>query len=145
MIIDSSVIAAICLGEPDASTYVDVLEFAQSTKISAATYVEAAAVLDKRRPGSMDIFINGLRAEIVPVDHAQAVRARSAYQKFGKGSGHPAALNFGDCFSYALAMEHHDVLLYKGTDFDHTDVHSALENHSALDIHMATDTHAATD
>lgn len=126
MIVDSSVIAAICLGEPDATTYVDVLEFAQNTKISAATYVEAAAVLDKRRPGSLDIFINGLNAEIVPVDHAQAMRARAAYTSYGKGSGHRAALNFGDCFSYALAMEHNDVLLYKGTDFDHTDVRSAI-------------------
>lgn len=126
MIVDSSVIAAICLGEPDATSYVDVLEFAQNTKVSAATYVEAAAVLDKRRPGSLDTFINGLNAEIIPVDHAQAVRARAAYQIYGKGSGHPAALNFGDCFSYALAMEHNDVLLYKGTDFDHTDVRSAM-------------------
>lgn len=126
MIVDSSVIAAICLGEPDATTYVDVLEFAQNTKISAATYVEAAAVLDKRRPGSLDIFINGLNAEIVPVDHAQAMRARAAYTLYGEGSGHRAALNFGDCFSYALAMEHNDVLLYKGTDFDHTDVRSAI-------------------
>lgn len=126
MIVDSSVIAAICLGEPDATTYVDVLEFAQNTKISAATYVEAAAVLDKRRPGSLDIFINGLNAEIVPVDHAQVMRARAAYTLYGEGSGHRASLNFGDCFSYALAMEHNDVLLYKGTDFDHTDVRSAM-------------------
>lgn len=126
MIVDSSVIAAICLGEPDATTYVDVLEFAQNTKISAATYVEAAAVLDKRRPGSLDIFINGLNAEIVPVDHAQVMRARAAYTLYGEGSGHRASLNFGDCFSYALAMEHNDVLLYKGTDFDHTDVRSAI-------------------
>lgn len=126
MIIDSSVIAAICLGESDATSYVDVLEFAHKTKISTATYVEAAAVLDMRRPGSLDMFITGLSAEIISVDHAQAVRARAAYQMYGKGSGHPAALNFGDCFAYALAMEHDDVLLYKGTDFDHTDVRSAM-------------------
>jgi ribonuclease VapC len=127
VIIDSSIVAAICLGEPDAYTYADILEFAESPKMSAATYVEAGAVLDSRRPGGLDTFIHGLQVEIVAVDFAQAVRARAAYHKFGKGSGHRAALNFGDCFSYALAMEHRDVLLYKGTDFDHTDVQSATD------------------
>ena len=127
MIIDSSVVTAICLGEPDAYAFADVMEFAESPKMSAATYVEAATVLDSRRPGGLDAFIHGLNVEIVPVDVAQAVRARAAYQKYGKGSGHRAALNFGDCFSYALAMEHQDALLYKGSDFDYTDVQSATD------------------
>lgn len=122
MIVDSSVAAAICLGEPDAAVFIDILEFAEPMRMSAGTYVEAAAVLDLRRPGSFDVFIRGLGLEIVPFDMEQAELARSAYRLFGRGSGHPAGLNFGDCFSYALARHANEPLLFKGQDFSHTDV-----------------------
>lgn len=122
MIVDSSVVACICLGEEDAETFVAQLESAERLQMSSATFVEAAAVLDSRRPGSLDVFVAGVGIEVVPVDLAQAELARAAYQRFGRGSGHRAGLNFGDCFSYALAMTAGEPLLFKGNDFTHTDV-----------------------
>ena len=122
MIIDSSAIAAVCLGEADATAIIDILEATDPLRMSAATYVEAAAVLDARRPGAFDLFVNGLDVDVVAVDRAQAELARAAYRRFGKGSGHPAALNFGDCFAYALAHQTDEPLLFKGDDFTHTDI-----------------------
>lgn len=126
MIVDSSVAAAICLGEADAAQFIDILESAEPVRMSAATYLESAAVLDARRPGAFDVFVNGLGLKIVPFDVEQAEIARAAYSRFGKGSGHPASLNFGDCFSYALARATEDCLLFKGNDFRHTDVIPAI-------------------
>lgn len=125
MIVDSSVAAAICLGEPDAASFIDSLESASTLRMSAATYLEAAIVIDARRPGAFDVFVAGLDLEIVPFDAEQATLARAAYRTYGKGNGHPASLNFGDCFSYALARTSDETLLFKGTDFAHTDVRIA--------------------
>jgi ribonuclease VapC len=74
-----------------------------------------------------DLLVRETNIEIAPLTIEQARIARAAYRDFGKGSGHPAGLNFGDCFSYALAIERNESLLYKGNDFVHTDVRSALE------------------
>ena len=126
MIIDSSVAAAICLGEPGAEEYVDALSDDPQPRMSAGTYLEAAVVIDARRPGAFDHFMTALGIEVVPFDSEQAAIARDAYHRFGRGSGHPAGLNFGDCFAYALARTTQTPLAYKGDDFSHTDIESAL-------------------
>ena len=79
-------------------------------------------MIDARQPGSLDRFLNALDIEVVPFDIEQASVARAAYQQFGKGSGHKAQLNFGDCLSYATAVALEQPLLFKGGDFLHTDV-----------------------
>lgn len=122
MIIDSSIAAAICLGEPDAETYLDVLVDAHSISMGAATYAEAAVVIDTRQRGSFDQFVTNLGIEIIPFTREQAEIAREAYRRFGKDSGHPAKLNFGDCLSYAVAVSRDQPLLFKGNDFSLTDV-----------------------
>lgn len=122
MILDASAAAANCLGEEDAERYVDLLEGAEHLRMSAATYLEAAIVIDARMPGAFDRFANSLHLEVVPVDREQGDLARAAYRQFGRGSGHPAGLNVGDCFSYALAKQSGLPLLFKGNDFPHTDV-----------------------
>ena len=98
--------------------------------MSAGSYLEAGIVIDHLRDPRvsrlMDVFLRQAGIQVVPVTAAQAVIARDACRDFGKASGHPAGLNHGDCFSYALAKEMDDALLYKGQDFVHTDVRSAL-------------------
>lgn len=90
--------------------------------MSAATFAEAGVVLDRRRPGSLDRLATGLEIQVFAVDGQQADIAREAYRKFGKGSGHPAGLNFGDCFTYALAKVLDDAIICKGSDFPATDI-----------------------
>lgn len=119
MILDSSAIAAICLGEPGAEEIQEHLESARDIKISAATMVEAAVVTDARRPGAFDTFRRTLNLTVIPVDAEQAEFARAAYQRFGRGSGHPARLDFGDCFVYALARQIDEPVLFTGDDFAH--------------------------
>ena len=126
MIIDSSAAAAVCFGEPDADAFAAAMELTDSLAIGAVTYAEAAIVIDARRPGAFDAWINGLEVEVIPVDRELAEAARSAYTTYGRGSGHPARLNFGDCFSFALAHIRQEPLLFKGDDFAHTDVVSGL-------------------
>lgn len=126
MIIDSSVAAAICLGDPGAEAYVDALSDDPRPRMSAGTYLEAALVIDARRPGTFDQFMTALGIEVVPFDSEQAAIARDAYRRYGRGSGHAAGLNFGDCFSYALARATQTPLAYKGDDFSHTDIGSAF-------------------
>lgn len=125
MIIDASAAAAICLGEEEAERYVDLLESAEHVRMSAATYLEAAIVIDARMPGAFDRLANSLDLDVVPVDRDLVEVARQAYRRFGRGSGHPAGLNVGDCFSYALAKQSGLPLLFKGNDFHHTDVEVA--------------------
>jgi ribonuclease VapC len=90
--------------------------------------VEASLVLMRRRTtaatAALDSLIGHLRIQIISVDHHQALLAREAFQRFGKGR-HPAALNFGDCFAYALAKQTGEPLLYKGNDFRRTDIAAA--------------------
>lgn len=122
MIVDSSVVVAICLGEADADDLARAFAMAEVVRMSAATLLETAVVLDSRAPGELDGFLGKVDIEIVPFDIEQANIAREAYLRYGKGSGHPAALNYGDCFSYALATHLGEPLLFKGDDFAKTDV-----------------------
>jgi ribonuclease VapC len=99
--------------------------------MSAASYLETSIVIDRSRDPrpsrQFDLLLHEAGIEIVPVTVEQARIAREAYRDFGKGSGHPAGLNFGDCFAYALATDRGEPLLYKGDDFVHTDIRSALD------------------
>jgi ribonuclease VapC len=126
MIIDTSAIIAILRDEPEAAFCAQAIADASSRHVSAVNYVEAAVVIDasgdpiaNRR---VDEFFKIAQISIEPVTAADAQIAREAYRDFGKGSGHPAKLNFGDCFSYALARSRREPLLFKGNDFAHTDV-----------------------
>jgi ribonuclease VapC len=97
--------------------------------VSAASYLETSIVLDKHRDPVLSAKLDGLmelaKMVIEPVTAEQAKIARQAYRDYGRGSGHPANLNFGDCFSYALARDKREPILYKGDDFVHTDLRSA--------------------
>src|SRR5437870_11447538 len=130
MIIDTSALIAILRDERDAIDYARAIADAAIRRISAANYVEAAAVIDASRdPIASRRFDDLLQeAEVIveSVTEAQARLARQAYRDFGKGSGHPAKLNFGDCFAYALAKVKKEPMLFKGDDFSHTDVTPAL-------------------
>jgi ribonuclease VapC len=130
MIIDTSALIAILRDEPDASVYARAIEAAAERRLSAASFVESALVIDGSRDPVASRRFDALLAEaqvvVEPVTKEQAQIAREAYRDFGKGSGHPAQLNFGDCFAYALARARNERLLYKGSDFARTDVESAL-------------------
>jgi ribonuclease VapC len=131
VIIDTSALIAIARAEDDAALYATAIEDAAHICLSAANLLEAAIVADRSGdPITSRIFDQIVRESglvIEPVTAEQALIAREAYRDFGKGSGHPAGLNFGDCFAYALAKDRNEALLYKGNDFVHTDVRSALE------------------
>jgi ribonuclease VapC len=130
MIVDSSALIAILRGEADAAAYTDAIEAADALRISAATLLEAAIVVDGSRDPILSRRLDDLLTEtaigIEPFTEAQANIARQAYRDYGRGSGHPAQLNFGDCFAYALARATGEPLLFKGDDFRHTDIAPAL-------------------
>jgi ribonuclease VapC len=130
LIADTSAIIAILRDEPEAERCAQAIAGAASCRLSAASFVEAAAVIDgSRDPIASRRFDELLReAQIIiePVTEDQARIARDAYRDFGRGSGHPAQLNFGDCFAYALAKVVGEPLLFKGDDFGHTDIDCAL-------------------
>ena len=131
MIIDTSIVVALLLREPEASAYVALMSQAPSRRLSAATYVELSAVVDGRRDpatsGALDAILASSGIEVVAFTAGQARIARDAYQRFGRGSGHPARLNMGDCFSYALARDFGEPLLFKGNDFAQTDIELLTE------------------
>ncbi|MDO7882803.1 type II toxin-antitoxin system VapC family toxin [Salinibacterium soli] len=131
MIIDSSAIVAIIRAESDAADFGSAISQARSPRMSAGTLVECAIVVDSAREpvvsGRLDELLAEHRIQIEPVTARQAEIARRAYRDFGRGSGSPANLNFGDCFAYALAKDLREPLLYKGDDFAHTDIRSALD------------------
>lgn len=131
MIVDTSAVIAILRREPEAVAFAQTLEAADSRRISAVNFVEAAVVVDARRDPLdsrwFDTFLREGQFIVEPVTAEQARIAREAYRDFGKGSGHPAQLNFGDCFAYALAKETGEALLFKGKDFARTDIHSATK------------------
>lgn len=130
MIVDTSALIAILRAEPDAPVHAEAIASAAAPRISAVNYVEAAVVVDAVRDPIASRRFDDLIAEaglsIEAVDAGHAELARAAYRDFGKGSGHPAQLNFGDCFAYALARESGEPLLFKGDDFGHTDVGRVL-------------------
>lgn len=128
MIVDSSAIMAILNQEPGAE---NVLEAAASgaCRMSTATWVELGIVADSRSAAHglrLDRLIETLDIELVEVAEKHARLARAAYRRFGRGSGSPARLNYGDCFAYALAVATGEPLLFTGLDFTHTDVTPAL-------------------
>ena len=129
MIVDTSALIAILFYEEDSEKYARAIAEAESRRMSAANFVETAIVIDAqtRTEGSsqFDAFVRRARITIEPVTQEQAYLARQAYLDFGKGR-HPAALNFGDCFAYALAKATGEPLLFKGDDFAKTDVEAAL-------------------
>jgi ribonuclease VapC len=125
MVIHTSALAAIFLAEPERKKFLDLIVEAGTRLISAANALETGIVLEARRGEAagreFDLFLVRVSLEIVPVDGEQVEIARSAWRKYGKGR-HPAALNFGDCFAYALAKSSGEPLLAKGTDFALTDI-----------------------
>ena len=126
MIIDTSAIIAILRDEPEAMVFARAIADATVRRVSAVNFVESAVVIDASRDPiatrRFDDFIRKANISIEPVTEVQAQIARNAYRDFGRGSGHSAKLNFGDCFAYALAKELGEPLLFKGDDFAHTDI-----------------------
>lgn len=121
MIVDSSAIVAIVHEESEAARFAVLIAKQSDAKMSAGNYLETSIVIDSARDpalsAGLDALLDRLGVTIAPVTATQAKIARQAYRDFGKGSGHPARLNFGDCFAYALATERGEPLLYKGGDF----------------------------
>jgi ribonuclease VapC len=129
VIIDTSAIIAILRDEPEALACAKAIASVGRHRISAANFVEAAIVIDGSRDPiasrRFDELVREAQLVIEPVTETQARIAREAYRDFGRGSGHPAKLNFGDCFAYALAEERGEPLLFIGNDFARTDVTAA--------------------
>ena len=130
MIIDTSALIAILFAEPEAEACAKAIEGAGHRRLSAANFLETAIVLENGRDPvasrRLDDLLREAAISIEPFDETQAIVAREAYRDFGKRSGHPARLNFGDCFAYALARRFGEPLLFKGSDFVHTDIAPAL-------------------
>src|SRR5882757_10744976 len=130
MIIDTSALVAILRNEPEARECAVAIASNQIRRVSAANFVETALVIDGSRDPiasrRFDDLVKEAHIAIEPVTEVQARIAREAYRDFGKGSGHPAKLNFGDCFAYALAKTTGEPLLFKGDDFIHTDIIPAM-------------------
>ena len=130
VVVDSSALVALALGEPGHESVAALLREAPRLSMSAATYVECAIVLDSRlgpaTRAKWDLLLDLYGISVIPLDAQQAHVARQAHQAFGRGSGSPARLNLGDCYSYALAATLVAPLLYVGDDFTHTDLVPAL-------------------
>ncbi|HMS36582.1 MAG TPA: type II toxin-antitoxin system VapC family toxin [Arachnia sp.] len=128
MIADTSAFLAVILGEPDAESYLEKMASAESLAMSGATLAEAYIVAEARqgREAAIDLaaLLADLDVDVVPFDEEQAEFASSAWRRFGKGR-HPAGLNLGDTFSYALAASRGETLLFKGKDFAATDIPAA--------------------
>ncbi|MBK1623152.1 type II toxin-antitoxin system VapC family toxin [Afifella marina] len=129
MIVDASALLAILFGEPEAEDFSSAIGSASARAISAVNYVEAGIRVDRtgstRHANALDEIIDAFRLDIASVTSEQGILARQAYRFFGKGH-HPAGLNLGDCFAYALAKTRAEPLLFKGNDFIHTDIEPAL-------------------
>jgi len=129
MVIDTSALLAILLDEAERRPFNEAIEAAASRLLSVASFVEVSIVIEERLGAEglrdLDLFLERAAIEIVEVDGEQGRAARRAFARFGKGR-HPAGLNYGDCFSYALAATRGEPLLCKGGGFDRTDVTSAV-------------------
>jgi ribonuclease VapC len=125
MVLDTSAILAILQNEPERRKFNEAIEAAETRSLSTASFVECSMILESRygADGVRDLalFIAKAQVSLVSVDEEQADLARRAFRKYGK-SRHPAGLNFGDCFSYALARALDKPLLFKGNDFSQTDI-----------------------
>ena len=127
MIVDTSAVLAVLFREADAAHYARMIATASPCRLSVANLLEASIVIGRRgaaTDGDLDLFIEDGAIELMPVTLEQVDFARRAWRRFGKGN-HRAALNFGDCFAYALAETTGEPLLFKGDDFAHTDVEAA--------------------
>jgi ribonuclease VapC len=128
LIIDTSAIIAVLFNEDDAKDYAEIITQSDTRRMSAATFVETAIVVETQTKTSgsrqLDAFVRLAGIEIEPVTEEHAHLARQAFIDFGKGR-HPAGLNYGDCFSYALAKATGEPLLFKGKDFSKTDLVAA--------------------
>lgn len=125
MVIDTSALAAIFFAEPERQRFLNAITSAENRLLSAASVLETGILLESRQGEAagreFDLFVVRANLQIVSVDAEQAELARSAWRRYGKGR-HSAALNYGDCFSYALAKSSDEPLLAKGTDFALTDI-----------------------
>ena len=129
MVLDTSALLTVLLNEPEADAFRLAIESDPVRLLSAASLVETAIVIEARvgEAGGreLDRLVQKADVEIVPVDADQADLARHAYRRFGKGR-HPAGLNYGDCFSFALSQSSGEPLLFKGDDFARTDVAAVI-------------------
>ena len=130
MVLDTSALPAILLDEPERRLFNECIEASEKRLLSAASLLEASIVLESRSGElagrELDLFLHRAKVEVTPVDEQQVEIARAAFRRYGKGNG-PAGLNFGDCFSYALARARGEPLLYKGSDFTRTDIPRAID------------------
>jgi ribonuclease VapC len=128
MIVDTSAVMAVLFNESDAAIYANSIAKAEACRMSAATFVEVSIVVEAQTKSTgsrqLDAFMRRAGIAIEPVTEEHAHLARQAFTDFGKGR-HPAGLNYGDCFSYALAKATGEPLLFKGRDFSKTDLASA--------------------
>jgi ribonuclease VapC len=129
MVIDTSALLAVLLNEPDAETYRIAIEEHPTRLIAAGTLLETALVIESRKGEAggreLDLLVHRAALTVVPSDAELVEEARRAYRRFGKGR-HPAGLNYGDLFAYALARVSGEALLFKGDDFARTDVQRVL-------------------
>lgn len=134
MVIDTSALLAILLGEPEGEEFSRLIAKDPKRLVSSLTALEAAIVIHSRKGASgvreLDLLLHSAGVTIVSLDTDQVLLARSAYEKYGKGH-HPAALNLGDCCSYALSFSSGEPLLFKGNDFSRSDVISVERSPSS--------------
>ena len=125
MVADTSALVAILQNEPERRKFNEAIEAAEARSMSTASFLETSIILESRFGADgvrdLDLFIAKAQISLVSVDEEQAHLARDGFRKYGKGR-HPAGLNYGDCFSYALARSRDEPLLFKGQDFSKTDV-----------------------
>jgi ribonuclease VapC len=125
MVLDTSAVLAILQNEPERRKFNEAIDAAETRSLSTASFVECSMIVESRYGADgvrdLDLLIAKAQISLAPVDEEQANLARRAFRKFGKGR-HPAGLNFGDCFSYALSKALQEPLLFKGNDFSQTDV-----------------------
>lgn len=125
MVIDTSALLVLLFEEPEAKTFAEAISQDPKRLLSAATALEVMIVIEARKGEAggreLDLLLHHAKIDIVPFDAEQVEIARHAWQRYGKGN-HPANLNYGDCFSYALAIQSGEPLLFKGQDFGKTDV-----------------------
>lgn len=132
MFVDASAIVAILTREPEADELADLLDAAPAPITSPIAFFEAALGICRKRQASVEEaeedvrdFLEVAGIELVPITAKEAETALSAFSRYGKGRGHPAQLNLGDCFAYAVAKNHRRTLLFKGDDFNQTDIRTA--------------------
>lgn len=131
MVVDTSAVIAILLGEPETESFVRALANDPKKMISAFNALESAIVIEAKKGAAggreLDLLFHRARIEIIPLNNDQVELALSAWRKYGKGN-HPAGLNIGDCCAYALAKYSGEPLLFKGNDFNKTDVRFVIDN-----------------